>query len=200
MLQKLLNDALPGTTVMVFRHLRDFETSVAERPPDFVISARPFLDQHDGWTPILQGFAGDRADEAYVLVSLSQAADSAVEASTVVGVVDLLGKKAMPALVARFVGASAPPKVTRVAQPEDLLPLLELGLAKAVLMPAREVAALREKSTLDLREVKLKDARMGLPSLAVVSNRATAGDLERKLIGLPAKLQAMLGVDEWRRP
>jgi hypothetical protein len=67
-------------------------------------------------------------------------------------------------------------------------------------MPAREVAALREKSTLDLREVKLKDARMGLPSLAVVSNRATAGDLERKLIGLPAKLQAMLGVDEWRRP
>jgi hypothetical protein len=204
MLQKLLNDALPGTTVMVFRHLRDFETNVAESPPDFVISARPFLDQHDGWTPILQGFAGDRADEAYVLVSLSQTADSAPEASAVVGVVDLLGKKAMPALVARFVGASAPLKVTRVAQPEDLLPLLELGLANAVLMPARAVAALREKSTLNLREVELKDARMGLPSLAVVSKRSPAGDMERKLMSrlmsLSAKLQAMLGVDEWRRP
>ena len=204
MLQKVLNDALPGTTVMVFRHLRDFETSALESPPDFVISARPFLDQHDEWTPILQGFAGDRTDETYVLVSLGQAADSPLEASAVVGVVDLLGKKAMPALVARFVGASAPPKVTRVAQPEDLLPLLELGLAKAVLMPARAVAALREKSTLNLRVVELKDARMGLPSLAVVSKRSPAGEMERKLVsglsGLPAKVQAMLGVDAWRRP
>jgi hypothetical protein len=199
MLQKVLNDALPGTTVMVFRHLRDFETNAAENPPDFVISARPFLDHHDGWTTVLQGFAGHRADEAYVLVSLGQAADSALAAPTV-GVVDLLGKKDMPALVARFVGTSAPPKVTRVAQPEDLLPLLELGLVKAVLMPARAVATLREKSALDLREVELKEARMGLPALASLSKRASAGELERKLMSLPAKVQAMLGVDEWRQP
>ena len=200
MLQKLLSEGLPETTVMVFRHLRDFETSIEESPPDFVISARPFVDQHQGWTTVLQGFANHHPDEACVLLSVGEAADPAVVAGIGVGVVDLLGKKAMPNFVARLLGIQSLPKLTRVAQPEDLLPLLELHLAQAVLMPSRGVPALRQRSSLDLRAVELKEARMGLPALAAVTTKAAADDIQRKLMRLPAKTQSMLGVDEWRRP
>jgi hypothetical protein len=62
------------------------------------------------------------------------------------------------------------------------------------------VPALRQRSSLDLRAVELKEARMGLPALAAVTTKAAADDIQRKLMRLPAKTQSMLGVDEWRRP
>jgi hypothetical protein len=200
MLQKALSEALPGTTVMVFRHLRDFETSVAERPPDLVITRRPMLDHHAGWTQVMQGLAHHREDETCALVSVGQPTTPADAAIAGIGVVDLLGKKDMPALVATWLGIPTLPKLVRVAQPDDLLPLLELGVAKAVLMPVRGVPALREKSTLDLRVVELKDSRLGLPVLATLSTTPAAAALQRKLADLPPQVQSMLGVDEWRRP
>jgi hypothetical protein len=191
MLQRVLAAALPGAEVMVFRHLRDFETSVEEAPPDFIISARPFVDRCDRWKPVLQGFAAERAEEPYVLVSVGRAVDPADIPDLGIGVVDLLGKKGMPVLVARLLGTTAP---------EDLLPLLELGFAGAVLMPARAVPSLREKSALDLRVTELKAASVGLPAVGVAAGAPVSTEMERRLMGLPPAVKALLGVDDWRRP
>jgi|GEM_PF-1654479 hypothetical protein len=200
MLQRVLAAALPGAEVMVFRHLRDFETSVEEAPPDFIISARPFVDRCDRWKPVLQGFAAERAEEPYVLVSVGRAVDPADIPDLGIGVVDLLGKKGMPVLVARLLGTTALPKLIRVGQPEDLLPLLELGFAGAVLMPARAVPSLREKSALDLRVTELKAASVGLPAVGVAAGAPVSTEMERRLMGLPPAVKALLGVDDWRRP
>ena len=200
MLQRVLSEALPGTDVMVFRHLRDFENTIAEDPPDFVISARPFIDRFARWKPVLQGFSADRAEEPYVLVSVGRAINLADISRLGIGVVDLLGKKAMPDLVARMLGTTAVPKLTRVGQPEDLLPLLELDLAGAVLMPARAVPLLREKSALDLRVTELKAATVGLPAVGAAVGAPAVTEMEGRLMGLPPAVKAMLGVDDWRRP
>ena len=200
MLQKVIATALPGAEVMVFRHLRDFETTLAEAPPDFVISARPFVDGCERWRPVLQGFAANQAEEPYVLVSVGKAVGPADIARLEIGVVDLLGKAKMPALVARLLGVEEIPKLLRVQQPEDLLPLLELNLAGAVLMPARGVPALREKSALDLRVTALKAAFVGLPAVGAPATTPASGAMERELMELPANVKALLGVDDWRRP
>jgi hypothetical protein len=199
MLQKVLATALPGSEVMVFRHLRDFETTVEETPPDFIIGARPFVDRYDRWKPVLQGFVSDRAEEPYVLVSVGKAVDVGNLPRLGIGVVDLLGKKGMPAFVARLLGTETSPKLIRVAQPEDLLPLLEFNLAGAVLMPARAVPTLREKSALDLRVTPLKTAFVGLPAVGVAASAPALAEMERKLMSLPPNVKSMLGVDEWRR-
>ena len=200
MLQRLLAAALPGAEVMVFRHLHDFETSIEETPPDFVISARPFVDRYDRWKRVLQGFAADREEEAYVLVSVGRTADPADITRLEIGVVDLLGKKGMSGLVARLLGTTTLPKLIRVGQPEDLLPLLELEMAGAVLMPARSVPSLREKSALDLRVTELKAALVGLPAVGAVAGAPASTEMVRRLMGLPPAVKAMLGVDDWRRP
>jgi hypothetical protein len=200
MLEKALGEALPEVSVVVFRHLRHFEATIVESPPDFVIGARPLLDQHERWMVIAQGVVGGRPEEPCVLVSVGQAVDAEQAAQAGIGVVDLLGKKAMPVLVASLLGISTPPKLTRVGLPEDLLPLLELNLAKAVLMPAREFPVLREKSALDLRATELKSAWMGLPALAAVPGTQVSADMQRRFMNLPPKVKAMLGVDDWRRP
>jgi hypothetical protein len=200
MMQKALAMALPGADVMVFRHLRDFETTIEETPPDFVISARAFIDSHVRWKPVLQGVAAERTEEAYVLVSVGKAVDPADIPHLGIGVVDLLGKSTMPALVASLLGTVESPKLIRVGQPEDLLPLLELNLADAVLMPARGVPALRERSTLDLRVTALKSAFVGLPAVGAAVATPASAEMERKLQGLSANVKAFLGIDDWRRP
>jgi hypothetical protein len=200
MMQKALAVALPGVEVTVFRHLRDFETTIEETPPDFVISARPFVDRYERWKPVLQGVAAERAEEPYVLVSVGKAVDPADIPRLEIGVVDLLGKSKMPPLVASLLGTAECPKLIRVEQPEDLLPLLELNLAGAVLVPARGVPSLREKSTLDLRVTALKAAFVGLPAVAAAVATPASAEMERKLMGLPANVRAFLGIDDWRRP
>lgn len=200
MMQKELAVALPGADVMVFRHLRDFETTIEEAPPEFVISARPFVDRYERWKPVLQGVAAERAEEPYVLVSVGEAVDPADIPRLEIGVVDLLGKSKMPALAASLLGTAESPKLVRVEQPEDLLPLLELNLAGAVLMPARGVPSLREKSTLDLRVTTLKAAFVGLPAVGAAVAAPASAEMERKLMGLSARVKALLGIDDWRRP
>jgi hypothetical protein len=117
-----------------------------------------------------------------------------------IGVVDLLGKKGMPALVSKLLGTPTIPKLVRVEQPEDLLPLLELRLVGAVVMPARAVSQLREKSALDLHVTALTSAFVGLPAVAAAVGNAASATIERKLAGLPADVKTMLGIDDWRRP
>lgn len=130
---------------------------------------------------------------------MGQAIDVERAAESGIGVVDLLGKKAMHGLVARLLGFSMTLRLTRVGLPEDLLPLLELDLAKAILMPARECALLRERSALDLHVVDVKGARVGLPALAKVAGTQVSADTRRRFMNMPPKVKAMLGID-WRLP
>jgi hypothetical protein len=67
-------------------------------------------------------------------------------------------------------------------------------------MPARAVPSLREKSALDLRVTELKAASVGLPAVGVAAGAPVSTEMERRLMGLPPAVKALLGVDDWRRP
>jgi hypothetical protein len=196
-LQKALAAAMPAAAISVFARIRDFETGVAESPPDCVLTSRPLLERRGDFKPVLQGLAGKQPEERYVLVSVGKATDPARLDDIELGVVEILGKKDMVDFVAKLVGASAAIRLKRVAKPEDLLPLLQFQLAGAVLVPTRTLKSLREKSALDLKVTEIKTANVGLPALAA-SPAGRFAAIQAGVLSLNAEVKGMLGVEEWR--
>jgi hypothetical protein len=76
------------------------------------------------------------------------------------------------------------------------LPLLQFGEAVAVLMPARWVGVLRNKSNLDLQVTNLSNT-VELPALWSASDSVRAS-VEPRVKAWKPGLNARLGVDEWK--
>jgi hypothetical protein len=193
-LEKALRQQLPGLDVTVFGRFRDFEEAVTRGQPDAVLALQPLLAML-AIPPTLQGLRGDRDWEPYVLMSEESAAEGGPSAR-VVGVVDLLGRTGTQQLVARMLGNPAV-ELRRVTKLEDLLTLLNLSAAGAVLVPGGAAKSLSERSRLRLRVHPLPDARVGLPALGV--RKGELRDLlVRELMKLDADSLRLLGLDRWR--
>jgi hypothetical protein len=193
-LEKTLRQQLPGLEVTVFGRFRDFEEAVAREQPDAVLALQPLLAMLN-IPPTLQGLRGDRDWEPYVLMTEESATETGPTAR-VVGAVDLLGRTGTHQLVAKLLGNSAV-EVRRVTKLEDLLTLLHLSAAGAVLVPGGAAKGLSERSRLRLRVHPLTDARVGLPALGV--RKGELRDLfVRDLTRLDAETLRMLGLDRWR--
>jgi hypothetical protein len=109
-----------------------------------------------------------------------------------VGAIEMLDRASTNVLVQNLVGKQV--KVERVTKVEDLLPLLQLSRADAVLLPSRLFADIRATSSLNLEQRELP-TRLGLPALASVGpGGAQAVAQASKLTGKAAQL---LGVDSW---
>jgi hypothetical protein len=197
-LEKALAAAIPKASIAVFARIRDFETAIAESPPDCVLTSRPLVERRGDFKPVLQGLTDKQPEERYVLVSVGKAADPARVGEIELGVVEILGKRDMADFVAKLVGAPGAVNLKRVAKPEDLLPLLQFQLVGAVLIPLRTLKSLREKSALDLRVTEVKTANVGLPALAA-SPAGRWAEIQASVSTLSAEVKAMLGVEEWRR-
>jgi hypothetical protein len=193
-LEKALRQRLPALEVTVFGRYRDFEEAMARQPPAAVVAIPPLLEQLKV-RPALQGLRGDRDWEPYLLLSEQSAADSGASPS-LVGVVDLLGRAGTEQLAARMLGRPAV-DLRRVTKLEDLLPLLQLSAAQAVLIPAEAARSLAERSRLKLQMRPLPDARLGLPAVGVLAPQWRTRIVEA-LGALDADACRMLGIERWR--
>src|ERR1041384_4188583 len=102
----------------------------------------------------------------------------------------MLDRNGTNALVRDVIGKQV--KVERVTKVEDLLPLLQLQRADAVLLPTRLFSDIKATSSLNLEHRELP-GRLGLPALASVGPAgAEAVAQAAKLNGKAAQL---LGVD-----
>lgn len=187
-LQQLLQDALPGLTVTTVGRVADFERALAEGQ-DAVLTL-PIVMHARGIAPQVLGRRGGSSEETYSLVGANGA--PAVGNLRTVGAIDMLDRAGTNALIQRLVGRAV--KVERVTKVEDLLPLLQLSRADAVVLPARLFGDLKATSSLALEQRELP-ARLGLPALASVGPAgAEAVAQASKLTGKAAQL---LGVDSW---
>jgi hypothetical protein len=108
------------------------------------------------------------------------------------GALDFLGHKGMKAFILQLLGSS--PSVKRVTKFEDLLPLLQLDMADAILVPKRLVPALATRT-----ELKLETTDVGSLSLpAVVALSAKGNAVLESVKGMPKALCVEMGVDVWR--
>jgi len=187
--QSLLGAGLPGSTITAVGRVADFERALQEGQ-DAVLTL-PLVLEAQGLKPALKGMARGSAEEKYALVGTGAPPEPNRVAA--VGALDLLGRDGTTRFVKRLVGAQA--HVERVNKIEDLLPLLQMQLVNAVLLPSRLVADLRAASRLTLAVHEL-ETTVGLP--AVASTGPGGAAVMNAIAKMPKDVSKLLGVDEWR--
>lgn len=188
-LQSTLQATLGGFTVTAVGRLGDLERALQDGQ-DAMLSLPLVLAQRN-LAVAVQGVRANAPDETYALVGTG-AAPKPLEVK-VVGTLDLLGRDGTTSFVHGLVGGK--PKVERVTKIEDLLPLLQMQLVDAVVLPTRLVPDLKAASRLELVQVEL-EKRVGLPAVASVG--PAGADVVAAVRALPAEVSKMLGVDAWR--
>ena len=188
-LQALLKEALPGLSVTTVGRVADFDRALADGQ-DAVMTLPAVLQAH-GLSPKLRGYRNGSPDETYALVGADVAPDPA--SVTTVGAVDLVGREGTNAFVHALVGSQ--PKVERVTKVEDLLPLLQMQRADAVLLPSRLFADLKSTSALNLVQRELA-GKVGI--LAVASVGDGGGQVVTEVGKLSGNAAMAFGVESWK--
>lgn len=187
--QSLLSAGLSGVTVTAVGRVADFERALQDGQ-DAVLSL-PVVLAARGLTPVLRGQARGSFEERYALVGIGAPPEPSQVAA--VGALDILGREGTTRFVKRLVGPQA--HVERVNKIEDLLPLLQMQLVGAVLLPARLVGDLRAASRLGLAVRELENT-VGLP--AVASTGPGSASVVSAVSKMPKDVAKLLGVEEWR--
>ncbi len=189
-LEKDISAALSGVNVTVFGRISDFVRAVENERPSAVLAPEPVFSIID-YSPTLRGTFGGKTWEQYAIISQRGLSSRGAES---VGAVDLLGRRKMPELVRQLLSSESTPRVIRVTRPEDLLPALAFNKAEAIVLPERLVGALKQRTSMELTTSAPAHARLGCLCVGgAISDKLAPG-----LRGLPARLEADLGVDGWR--
>jgi len=191
--EKHLEAQLPGVDVTVFSRIHEFETALADHP-EAAIAQRPVLEAL-GLRPELQGLAGDRATERYVLMAANTPVQASELSGKTLGVVDVLGRKRMDGFVSGILGTPAP-KLKYVTHERDLLPLLQFNAAAAVVLSESWARRVREKSEMNLRTSPLTN-EVGLPAVVYGSPQGKSA-LDGKIRSAGRAFNESLGVTQWR--
>ena len=182
-----------GLEVQLLDQSAAFGQAVQGEPADAYLASPAVLRQH-GLQAALVGQGG--AQGSYVAASLRPELSREQLATLTLGVVDELGKKEMPALVARIIGSAQAPKLRRVPKVEDLLPLLQFKMAEAIIVKSSELPALKARTQQNLQVLELGGAG---PALAVAfAPGARRSAVEQALRGDGPKTE--LRVDRWVSP
>jgi hypothetical protein len=198
-LEALLREHLPGVEVTAFGRVADFTREVEARPPDGVLAPRAAFEEL-GLQPSLRGLARGQGEEEWVLVAADARPEPAalVGQGKVFGLINLVGRKRLPALAQALLGVAGEVRVSSVPRAEELLSLLQVGGADAVLVPESALRDLASRSLLDLQVTRLPRARVGLPALALLKPQS-APSLEAAIRSLDRAVLARLGIEEWQR-
>ncbi len=185
--QKQLSEALPGVDVSALGRVADFER--ASEDADVLLSL-PAVIQDRG-APTLRGVRSGSPSEFYSLLGPERPPNP--RSVVKVGALDVLGRKRTTDFVRRIVRAD--PQVVQVTKLDDLVPLLQLSMADAILAPTRLVAALKARSRTTLGTTDLTEP-VGLP--AVLQLRPAGASVVEQIKRLPMALNQTIGVDGWR--
>lgn len=192
--QTALSEKMGSVEVVVYGRYRDFARELEKRP-DAVIALQPVFGVH-GLNPELRATRNGQDTEPYVLLSIRATIDRQRFSTLTVGAVDIVGRERTGAFVARMLGLASAPELKYVNKTEDLLPLLQLQGAEAVLLSQRDAALMQSRSKLDLRVTPL-EGRAGLAAAAFLTEPGRR-IVRPEIQTLNAETNHKLGVDSWR--
>ena len=144
--EQTLEGALPTVDVVVFARFADLVEATSRARADGIL-ALPLSLQQLGREPALQGVAEGSALERYVLVRPKDVSGPV----SVVAAVDLVGSGEFPQYIRRVVGRPRVQRASRVSKVADLLPVLQFRLADTILIAARFLPGLRQRSAMVFR-------------------------------------------------
>lgn len=192
-LEKMLEEQMPGVDVTVFGRVGDFSRALVDAPPDAALALAPVLTSL-GLRVDLQGTLAGSPTEEYVVVSEVELQPSQL-GSLAIGCIDLVGRKKLPAFVASVLALSNEPEVMRVTKVEDLLQLLQFQRVRAILVAQRFLPELQARTKMKFNILRVPSAQVLRLAMAFPGNRAA---VEGPLRGLSLDLIGRWGVDSWQ--
>jgi len=192
-MEKHISEHCPEITTTVFGKIKDFKEQILRFPPDAILSYAPVIKNNQQYSSFVKGFKHGLSNENYVLVSMNDPVNTSQLASIKVGVLDILGRKAMKSFMNKTLGTKV--KITRVAKTEDILNLLSFGLVDAVFISEQRYKNILTQSKLPLVASQF-DFKMDLAVLAIKNGRPK-GPYANCVNQLGKKTNALLGVDQW---
>jgi hypothetical protein len=194
-IERLLAASLTSVELTVFGRAKDLEQSVQQVNPDAVLAPVPTLIEL-GLTPTLKGQREGSTTEPYVLITVGGPAAPRSMAGQTVGALGIMGHSAMARHCGQLLGTGEQ-KVKTVTKYADLLPLLQFGAAKGVVLPRRFASVLTSRSALALVQNDLPEGRVGLTSVAV-RNRDFSARIVAAMNQLSRDAKDALGVEAWQ--
>lgn len=193
--EKQLASAFRGVELTVLGRAKDLQRSVARLKPEAVIAPLPTL-RDLGLTPTLTGRRGSSTSEPYTLVTVDRPLSPKAMGAHTVGILGIMGHSAMKRHCGELLGTSGQ-RIKTVTKYADLLPLLQFGVAKGVILPERFVSTLTSKSALKLVKNHLPQGQVGLTSIAI-QDQAAKGRVVSALNSLDSRSKKLLGVEAWK--
>lgn len=188
LLQSVLEKLLPDVDVRTFSRFGDVKSALATA--DAVLALEPVVSQL-GLSIVKSGTRAGKVTEPYTLVSTNPSLK--INSVSSVGFVDILGRRDTTKFVQGILRGNA--QVQRVTKLQDLLPLLQLKMAEAILVPSRLVPSFREKTHMQLFEV-LAPNEVPLPVIGASTPRGRK--LADRLQSANGNLNNLLGIQAWR--
>ncbi len=196
LMQQKMAEACPGIQIRVFGRFTDFETQVSADKPDAILTKYPVIMQIGGYSPALKGSRKGKSEESSVLLSVDEKIDLNSISSVSIGIFDILGRDGMKKMCGSYF--SQEPRLRLVSKIEDMLQLLTLNMAKAILIPENHLAYFKELSNLNFAVTPLPNVSTGIIALAV-RDGGIAVLSAKALTGMDGKSMAMLEVDKWEK-
>lgn len=193
-IRRTLGADLKGIDVKVVSGTSAFEEALRSTPTDAIMAA-PYVLKKNGLSPALT--AASSGSNRFLAVSMKTPVSRSELSKVTLGVVDELGKRQTPVFVARLLGVPKSPRLRRVGKLEDLLPLLQFSMAKAVLVRERDYKSLESRTRQKLHKVPLKAQAAPLAIAFVDGGRGSR--VERALRGMRTSTKKALGVESWKR-
>lgn len=194
--QEKMQNSLGGVTVTVFGRFNDFNKKIEMEPPDAVITKTAVIKELLGFTVALNGIRKGKTRESYVIMSIKEPITTAsITGETVIGVIDVRGRKGMKAFAAELFPNV--PRLKRVTKVEDLLPLLTFNMAAGILIEDVFVDYFRKTSQLEFSIRPISGGKGGIIAVGVKGNAGVS-----KTVGALRKADksicALFKVEAWK--
>jgi hypothetical protein len=190
---KYITEYCPEINTTVFGRIKDFKEQIHRSPPDAILSYAPVIEKNLQYSSFVQGVKQGQSNEDYVLVSIKKPVALDQLPFIKIGVLDILGRKAMKSFMNKTLGTKV--KISRVTKTEDILNLLSFGLVDAIFISQQRYNKFRLQSQLPLVATSLH-FKMGLAVLAI-KNGISKGIYANCVNQLDKQTNALLGVDQW---
>ncbi len=206
-IQKRLQDACPGLNITAFGDHREFGKAIINSSPDAILALERVvsIEKYEMYEPLLVASKEGKRYDRLSLISVGKPISRERYAEISVGVVDILGRRKMKAMLRDFLDLSEEqtPKIKYVSRLEDLLSVLQVNEAEAILVQQDLIERyFLKRSKLDLKVTALEDARMGLAVMAVHDDvpQEQRDLLVREIRQANPELFERLGVERWESP
>lgn len=190
-LEATLEANMRGVDVQMFGSSSELRAAMARQAPDGVLGPSAVV-KGLGLQPAVLGM-GPKV--SWVAATLKAGLTRGELAGLTVGVVEDASKKVVEDRVGELVGGK--PRVRRVPKTDDLLPLLQLKMADAVVVREADLAELRARTQQTVHVVPLGGVDTTRALAFTEGSRRSV--VERAVLGLGADIRAQLGVEKWSK-